>query len=958
MIDALEVLLSTRFHGAINIRGIRFQLLYSLLRSFELYDEDAHLDWMRLEGIEDVDLVGIHFESEYVQVKTSVKPWSWAKLREPLSGFLAAHRANPNAKLTLAVNFPLRHEIAALVGFESLPPHEQDRIARKFRNLMREIGASPGEEDSLRSRLAVVSIRDEALWNQLSSATADAFSLGTSAVDTYVLALTARFLEWASERKLLTRSDLEAVRIAIGEALSRESEFQAIGRGLISRISWAPDESPEDFFGGKGTRPGHIVDGLDVDRPNWIQLIDKAVKSAKVCVLRTASGQGKSALLYRYAHDFWPSNNVLVLNVAESVEQVQTIRSYLELLAQLGQPILVLIDNAGIRTRFWSDIAADCVRLGFRVLVSVREEDWFRFARETVTSYEVLEPSLDLAEARGIFTQLRSAGRVHEDITSAERAYDRIGEPHLLLEYVYLLTYGRMLEERLREQEQRFAEQGEDPVKTEVLRRVALGHVLGARVDADRLMSQVEPREDAGSILKSLTGEYIRIAEDGIGGLHWVRSDHLVRILHETFPTETRTAIATLPAINRSDLAGYVANALTRSAIDSTAFIQGTAHQVGNLDLSDYLAIVDGVFEAGERQFFRKNQALFDEIYNAGGGNLVFLVSSCVLPFGKPVALDTVIRILGDRGARLKDFQDRLLANSEAPRGLHAAREFLNSTLSSLQNQTLLLHPGDIGRLLDWCALTATAFPNWTDLRADLTTRDVGTLGNVEEIVAFAQGLFRYDEPAYREWLARQASLLIDYLRLMLDCLDIDVSDEAVEVTFLYDERSKIAPNDQAISRLKSLRSAFPFADRYRSRGIWLLPSGLSPSVDSTIKDMPRENLHFQSDIAKNVIWGKSVDIQYAIDCFYDYQRAWHDFRQQTLLAVRWISQSLRWLRTPRESFSVIGDRGKLQLFTKIEEDSKYLPPPPDQAPENLKEVLKLSPLSGQVRSTPSSSKR
>lgn len=944
MTDALDVLFSTRFHGATNIRGIQYQILYSLYRSFELYQENANLDWMHLEGIEDVDLVGIHFESEYVQVKTSNKPWSWSQLREPLAGFLGTHRANPNAKLTLAVNFTLRHEIASLADFENLPPPDQNRIAQKFRNLMGEIGAFPVEADSLRSRLSIVSVSDEALRNHLRTATANAYDLGTSAVDTYILALTARFLGWASERRHVAKSDLESVRIEIGESLSREAEFQAYGRGLIGRISWAPDQSPDDFFEGKGTRPGHIVDGLDVDRPNWIQLIDKAVKSAKVCVLRTASGQGKSSLLYRYAHDYWPANGVLVLNAAESMEHVQTIRSYLELLAQLGQPNLVLIDNAGIRTRFWSDVAADCVRLGFRVLVSVREEDWFRFARETFTSYEVLNPHLNLEEAREIFAQLRSAGRVHKDIASAERAYDRIGEPHLLLEFVYLLTYGRMLEERLREQERQFVEQGEDPVKTEVLRRVALAHVLGARLDADRLMSQVQTRDDAGSILKSLTGEYIRVTEDGIDGFHWVRSDHLVRILHETFPSETRTGIATLPAIQSADLAAYVANALMRPEINSPVFLQGISEQVGNLDLGAYLAIVEGVFEAGERQFFRANQPLFDEVYRVGGSNLVFLVSSGAMPCGQTTALNYVIDFLGDRGERLRNFRDLLLANSGESRGLHAARVFLNSTLSSLGNEKVFVRPGAIGRLLDWCALTESRFPNWVDLRGDFVTRDVELLGDVEDVVSFAQGLFRYDEDSYREWLARQSSVLIDSLRLMLDCLDIVVSDEAVEVTFLYDERSSLAPNDQAVTRLQALRSAFPFADKYRSRGIWLLPGRLSPSVDDTRKDMPRENLRFQSDVSKNVIWRKSVDMPYAIDCFYDYQRDWHDFRQQCLVAVRMISQTLKRLRTPEEAFSVIANRGRVQAFVDIERAKKHLPRPPIQTPVTLAEALKRHP--------------
>ena len=55
----LDALLKTRFHGAVSIRGIRYQILYSLLRAFDLYAEDDGVSSIRLEGIEDVDLLGL-----------------------------------------------------------------------------------------------------------------------------------------------------------------------------------------------------------------------------------------------------------------------------------------------------------------------------------------------------------------------------------------------------------------------------------------------------------------------------------------------------------------------------------------------------------------------------------------------------------------------------------------------------------------------------------------------------------------------------------------------------------------------------------------------------------------------------------------------------------------------------------------------------------------------------------
>ena len=46
----LDVLFKKRFHGAVNIRGIRYQLLYTLLRAFDLYDQVTSLTFEGIEG--------------------------------------------------------------------------------------------------------------------------------------------------------------------------------------------------------------------------------------------------------------------------------------------------------------------------------------------------------------------------------------------------------------------------------------------------------------------------------------------------------------------------------------------------------------------------------------------------------------------------------------------------------------------------------------------------------------------------------------------------------------------------------------------------------------------------------------------------------------------------------------------------------------------------------------------
>lgn len=939
----LDKLLKTRFHGAVNIRGIRYQMLYSILRAFDLYAEDNEASWIRLEGIEDVDLLGLRLEDEYVQVKSSQHSWNWSKLKEPIQSFLHVYHADPRCRFVLAVDFQLRTDIARLAQIESLSRRERSRVERKFRNLCHQIGASTDEAHGLASRLIIVSLPEEQIWEQLRLTVADTFGLASEAVDIYISVLVAKFLDWAKDRKTVTRTDLDSVRVAVGEALARETEFQAYGRGLIDRISWEPDANIIDFFDSKGTRSGHIAANVDVRRAAWLERIDRAVNSSKICILRSSSGQGKSTLLYRYAYEQWPAENTFILQVAESPEHVELVRNYLRFRADLGLPVLLLIDNAGWRTRLWPFIAQECAALGIRVLVTVRNEDWHRFARESLTSYEILEPTLDLDEARQIFKVFQSEGRLHASVDSPEWAYERVGEPHLLMEYVYLLTHGRMLEERLRDQVKQFSEQKEDPAKVEILRRVALADVLGTPVLAGKLLRDIRLRDDPQQVLKSLSGEYVNVEGGIITGLHWVRSDHLAHILHEGYPDPGNTALAILEVIPPESIAAFVSNAMCRQGLDIDVFTKGLVEKAKTATLDTILAFLDGIFEAGERQFFEANQGLFDEAYELIGPAGVFLLNTDFMPVVKADTIAQMVDILGDKGENFQKLQEIASRASKAARGLDLCRDFTSNISPYIRSATLQENLGNTGRLLDWCSLCEIHLPAWPTVRDTILKRTAVLALPVNAFCSFAQGLYRHDEPAYRNWFFQNREDALGYLKLDTDCIELKVSDNALYIEFFPDPESSDGGHEQALSRLNQLRSAIPFCERYQCQGIWILPFGLKPSVNETHKDVLQEYLPFKSDIEKNVVWRKAVESHHLPDSYYRYEEAWYTLRRDALLFVQALSKGLqRILVGKRFNFQSVFEGG--QLPVRLAESLQRVPDPPPQTPEHLKKSLREAP--------------
>ncbi|MCG9892436.1 MAG: hypothetical protein MH252_15370 [Thermosynechococcaceae cyanobacterium MS004] len=941
----LDAIFRSRWHGAVNIRGIRYQILYSLFRAFDLYNEENETASLRLEGIEDVDFLGIrgfHYENEYVQVKSADKDWNWSQLKGPLDGFLSVHRTDANCGFVLAVGFSLTGDIEKLTRLESLLANERKRVENKFCKLCAQVGYSEAESNALLRKLTILSVPEEKIWQELQVIVAERFSLGSEAVETYIYTLVAKFLEWAKDRKTVTRLDLEDVRGVVGEALARETEFQAYGQGLINRVEWKIDATPTDFFDAKGTRSGHVVAGLDIVRPIWLEKIDVALNASKICILRSSSGQGKSTLLYRYAYEKRSPEHVFVLRIAETSEQVELIRNYLQFRANLGLPILLLIDDVRWQTRLWASVAQQCAALNIRVLVTVRDEDWQRFAQESLINYEILEPRLDLEEAKQIFQQLKTQRKVHTSAISPEWAYEKIGKPYLLMEYVYLVTQGRMLEDRLREQVRQIFQQQEDPAKIEILRRTSLAHALGTPVLVDKLLQNISFNSDPQQTLNSLLGEYLQLEDGMLNGLHWLRSNSLFEILHEGFPNPASTALAILNAVPSENIASFISNALCKDGLDTKRFISKLTEQAKGVDVKTILDYTNGFFEAGERIFFNKNRNVFDESYKTFGSNFPFLIGMEYMPVIKDYKLSSVFEDLAKDSQNFQELNEIIAKVIQVPRGLDLCKEFLSNVISSLRINTIRSAHSLLGQLLDWCALCELHLPSWNEIKDDLVQDETVFELPFEEFCNFTQGLYRYDASTYQFWFSLYQNQIIGYVKLHIDCITLEVSDQEAYIEFFPDSSDNSNTHEQTMNRINYLRSTIPFCENYKSQGIWLLPSELKLSFDETYKDISEHYLPFNSDVARNSIWFRIIDKNYLPDSYYTYQKEWFSVRLNLLTLAQKLSKALEigFSSSKKASTSLISDISK--LFESLEDEIRHVS---SISAENLKVVGKTIPL-------------
>lgn len=938
--DSLDAIFKQRFGGAVNIRGIRYQILYSLYKTLHSMCADASAE-VRLEGIEDLDIIGLSVDNQYIQVKTAEQTWNFAKLKDPLKNFLEVMRKEPTAQFKLIVNFPLplNEEIGKLANFGSLGEQDKQKIKTKFNQYCREIGANTSEASVLLTTLTIETVSLGRLWQDLRQQIASMFGIGSEVIDTYVGVLTDQFTQWAEARKTIAKSDLNKVRDAIGRSLARESEYQAYGKTLIDRLTWIKDERPDDYRAGKQTRPGHIASGLDFKRERWLKQIADVIDKTKICVIKSSSGQGKSSLAFRFAFENWKDNSIFLLNKMATEQDAEQVCSFLKFQRSLAIVPFLIIDNANWQKRYWGRVAQECVSCGGQAIVTVRAEDWARFSEPSLITYDVIEPMLGLDEAKEICTVFRKSRRLHASIRSADHAYELLLQPKLLLEYVYLLTHGQMLSERLSEQIRRFSTPEDEPAKAAMLRRVALAAIAGVPLSLDALFTGLTLHQDPQQILATLTGEYLSINGGQVSGLHWVRSQHLVKLLHTSYPNVASTALTMLGLISQEYLAVFIAGMCEVPEFDWQAFLANVVTEYRSALPAVLVGIIDGLFHVGERLFFERNREYFDQyIQKYGLASSVFITSY----FTPLVDVRESIR-RGLEIARSGAYEDLISIASmmkQDIRGLRLCQHFL-ANIETPTKERLTADYRYTGLLYDWCRISQIDISGWPAIAADVMihSKIIFELP-LESFCAFLQGMYTHDEQLYHHWFKEHKNTILSYLRFHTDTISLQLVNNEAYIQYIPSYEFREKPHSQTMNRLNHIRSALPFIEIYHAQAQWVLPLGLKPTTDESTKAIPRRNLQHVSDGPKNAALSHICERAYRPDSYYVYQEKWYSFRDNAVRVTEAFVNIVTELLMVKYSQEHLDLRTMNDSYQTLRMQSIQLPSLPCQAAESLEKQL------------------
>lgn len=837
------------------LRGFRLQILYTLARLIEATGT-LRATLYQPEAVEDLAIYGASGELlEAIQVKAYAAPLRLDDL-EPharnslLRRVLATLRKHPDVRVRLASFGPIGPELSQAWVSEGTA---RENIQRK----LGKAGYTPEDSRLLLAGLGFEEVEETDLTTRI-EAFLNSHPLLAGQAE-HALASLCQWLYGAAEgSKRLTYADLIDRVSSIGRYIQERAAHWQTWNTLIVALDGSSEDAMQaekrlaEFRQGMAAGYRHIRAGCDIPRRAWLERMDQAFEKATVVIVRGASGQGKSALAYRYLHDYCAGLWRFQVRRIDNRQDSLTVASALSGHAKaIGVPVTVYLDvQPGDRS--WTELIQLLAPLpNLRVLVTVREEDWRRASLSGAeVAFQDIALDFDEGEARQLYEVLESRGDGARFL-SFDEAWRQFGGDGPLLEFVYLVTQTQTLEARLRQQVQRLRDEvATGRLPDDDLRLLALAAYassLGARLDVQALR-RAGGFSDLGRAVERLEREYLlRVVDAGtcLDGLHLLRSTLLVACICDGLTFEHRElARECLPLLPPSEIEVFLLHlAAIQSGASLSAVLEGWAPPTW--------AAAGGAFRAllwsGLRDYAHLCLPLIVEIRpEFGDGGWIYLDFD--LAGLSPDTGLAMWKLLGDLvpAANQTRFQALLNRQPDKTLAFTAVRAWLASLETPPTAPTSLTDWEAVAEMSYWCGRW---HPEW---RIVQWLREVELAGVAESLpltvlARLLLGRWQLHSMPTEDWLRVHHDVIASRFRRETHTAWIEEHDGVMRAHFLLpwavrggteqagDQRSL---HDQAMARVHLLRGLFPFRAGYGCQGYGhrVVPMDFDDTTKTAIK--------------------------------------------------------------------------------------------------------------------------
>lgn len=888
---ALNAIALVRTGGSVNVRGLGFQLFYSCFRLLQELSKDPFETIIRLEGVEDIDVIYID-NTEYVQLKSSINKIDAGAFWEMkvLQNFLPIYRANPDTNLRLVFNFGIAKGNLTQLFNGNQAQLDTDFWVQKFQNSGLEI--SKQEFGQFISKITFEKIDLTTIKKTCIDALTTQYQLNAGIQAQYLKALFYHVFQWAENRETVGLNQLNSVIQAVTDSFSKSPTNPAINNNWISEVSFQASKNvaENEYFDGKAARPEHIALDLPVPRKNWEKKIQEVVTEFSVTVIKSSSGQGKSTLAWRCALNLKGEGFFIYeLNYCHEWNNVAAIVDFIKTRLSIGQVPIIVVDGLSASNAEWKRLAEELANMPVKLLVTTREEDWYRFGLDaSKVSLQIVDIQLSKEEAFDVFTQLKKQGKLHDQNAPWQPAWERISKRGLLIEYIYLLTRGQLIEDRISEQIKQLNNERDCAAMLEILRLVALADVLNISLESQVLTNHIKDAVgfigDRGEVYKQLEREYyIRFDKRFVQGLHAVRSQHLVDALHQTIQVE-ESLVSIFEIIEEKFIYDYFSS-ISKHVDDEEqkeVFLDQLAKRISSRRFSQMVYAIDGLMHGETINYWKENQQTYDEVAEIGA---IDLFVSQTLPYTKLGTLESLKALYGDKPSNI-DFllekRDQLPTFDHANSKLVLFVKYLGKHLA--QRTEHIDRFEGIGFLARWFQQLDIPFP----VAMQLSKENLLSILRDREIDEAAE-LFSYlglhAPENHSEFIKENKDEILSTLKRGTQSVTIEEKDANIQIEYLLDNNADKA-DEYSVYRINTVYSMLPNYEHYCTKAIILpFPNEEIYKVvlENSTKRIPKENIGDTFDVHINQIWNRTIQLNYAASSAYEWQEQHIDLRKETL---------------------------------------------------------------------------
>jgi hypothetical protein len=873
-------------------RGFRHQSLYVLKRILEAHEGEV----FHPEGIEDLAVYSAEGGLiEIVQVKSYTSDLTQSSLGEPFY-----HRAatyvwrEDRVPITIVSYGPIGSALSSAVVNKSAPHRT------KMRSYVNRFVGSDEVATRIVENLRIECVREDDMYLRITEMLS---SLCTGVDPASAFNLLWWWIYDAAENKTcLTRDDVVRKSTSIGRFLAERTAFHDEWFTVIKPLedvcisSERRVELATEFASGVGARFEHIASGLDVPRGALIDRVHCAFHESNVTVMHGASGQGKTALAYRYCHDYYPGTWRYVVDLIESPAHARKIA--LALMGHVKASIAHILVFIDVRPGdiSWVELARSLEgSSNIKVLVTLREEDWRRsFGNLAELSHRDIELTLDEAEAERIYTRMQDVDDIPH-VLNFRDAWVKFGESGPLLEYVYFLRNNDTLEARLKSQVAKLqdAERKGDiqPQELDLLRLVSVATAYEARVDVRSLSAAVGIKEPLRTIEAFEKEYFLRLTSDKrhVVALHSIRAVLLTKFFtDDAISPWLDAAKRVLSVIEERDLERFLLNTfLHRPECRSDLMDAMSAFHPSTW--TGLCGCSRALLWLGMREYINKNQDLIADAFARVNQAWKYMLNFDIAGVADIDPVEFCSSFGGEGSGAARAAQGFVARQTNSKQVFERFNKFMGSRNNLISVPATSHDWRSLGEVFFWLGHLKVESPVVELLSEELLSSLLDE-PDIESVGDACVGAYTLWGDRYVCWYESCRVALLAKMRTALRVVSFREKKKRIDAVFLVSREEidlltgddaavtgedEVSLNNLIVSKLNVVRNILPFKERYGSKGVGL-PGGMSSSFDESRKDIPKKYLLLR--------WGPELNHLFSQLAEFDFRPAtWAEFSEEVL---------------------------------------------------------------------------